>query len=309
VREVSKAFDSFWNAPMSIPIGALTGRLGTVGSLDTLRTDLAAFVEAQRDSPYVSGARATLAQNLAAGTSGFFWGTAHVLVDDPAKVTRATDDTQGHLLPQLKALGLPMRTEVLIVSPYFIPGDAGVAWMRGLVQSGVRVTVLTNSLAASDVSAVHAGYKQYRLALLEAGVRLYEFKPEAIEYARSKDKNRRVGGSSGASLHAKTFVFDRRAVFVGSLNLDPRSVQLNTEIGVVADSAPFAEALAGGAEGALDKVAWRLEREVEPGGKARLVWIETTAEGTRRHTEEPEVSAWRQIGVWFMGLLPIESQL
>jgi putative cardiolipin synthase len=309
VREVSKAFDSFWNAPMSIPIGALTGRLGTVGSLDTLRTDLAAFVEAQRDSPYVSGARATLAQNLAAGTSGFFWGTAHVVVDDPAKVTRATEDTQGHLLPQLKELGLPMRTEVLIVSPDFIPGDAGVAWMRGLVQSGVRVTVLTNSLAASDVSAVHAGYKQYRLALLEAGVRLYEFKPEAIEYARSKDKNRRVGGSSGASLHAKTFVFDRRAVFVGSLNLDPRSVQLNTEIGVVADSAPFAEALAGGAEGALDKVAWRLEREVEPGGKAHLVWVETTAEGTRRLADEPEVSAWRQIGVWFMGLLPIESQL
>jgi putative cardiolipin synthase len=232
-----------------------------------------------------------------------------VLVDDPAKVTRATDDTQGHLLPQLKELGLPMSTDVLIVSPYFIPGDAGVAWMRGLVQSGVRVTVLTNSLAASDVSAVHAGYKQYRLALLEAGVRLYEFKPEAIEYARSKDKNRRVGGSSGASLHAKTFVFDRRAVFVGSLNLDPRSVQLNTEIGVVCDSEPFAAALAGGAEGALDKVAWRLEREVEPGGKAHLVWVETTADGTRRRTDEPEVSAWRQLGVWFMGLLPIESQL
>jgi putative cardiolipin synthase len=249
-----------------------------------------------------------LAQRLAAGTDGFFWGTAHVLVDDPAKVTRATDDTQGHLLPQLHQLGLPMRTELLIVSPYFVPGDAGVAWLRGLVQSGARVTVLTNSLAASDVGAVHAGYKKYRLALLEAGVRLYEIRPEAIEYARGKDKNRQIGGSR-ASLHAKTFVYDRRAVFVGSLNLDPRSVQLNTEIGVVCDSEPFATALVGGVEGSLDKVAWRLERKVEPGGKPHLVWIETTAEGTRRRSEEPGVSAWRQIGVWFLGLLPIESQL
>jgi cardiolipin synthase C len=308
VREVSKAFDSFWNAPMSLPIGALTGRLGTALGLDTLRADLAAFAQAQRDSPYVSGARASLAQGLAAGTEGFFWGKAHVLVDDPAKVSRGTEDTEGHLLPQLRKLGLQLRAELLIVSPYFVPGEAGVAWLRSLVQSGLRVTVLTNSLAASDVSAVHAGYKQYREALLEAGVRLYEFKPEAIEYARAKDKNRRVGGSR-ASLHAKTFVFDRRAVFVGSLNLDPRSVQLNTEIGVVCDSEPFATALANGVEGALDKVAWRLEREVEPGGKVHLVWIETNAERTRRHSEEPEVSAWRQLGVWFLGLLPIESQL
>lgn len=308
VREVSKAFDSFWNAPMSIPIGALTGRLGSAVGLDTLRADLAAFVETQRNSPYVSGARASLAQILAQGTDGFFWGKAHVLVDDPAKVSRAPEDTQGHLLPQFSKLGLQMRTELLIVSPYFVPGDAGVAWMRGLVQSGLRVTVLTNSLAASDVSAVHAGYKQYREALLEAGVRLYELKPDAIEFARGKTKNRRIGGSR-ASLHAKTFVFDRRAVFVGSLNLDPRSVQLNTEIGVVCESEPFAQTLASGVEAALDLVAWRVERVPEPGGKAGLVWIETTAEGTRRRSEEPEVSAWRQFGVWFMGLLPIESQL
>jgi len=308
VGEVSKAFDAYWNAPMSVPIGALTGRPSGAAGLDALRVELAAFVAAQRDSPYVSHARSTVAQSLAAATDGMFWGRAHLLVDDPAKISRPPEDTEGHLLPQLAPVGLQMRSELLIVSPYFVPGDAGVAWLRAVLQKGVRVTVLTNSLAATDVGAVHAGYKRYREALVEAGVRLYELKPDAIDYGRTKGKNRQISGSR-ASLHAKTFVFDRRAVFIGSLNLDPRSANLNTEIGVVCMSEPFANALAGGIEGALDKVAWRVERLVDADGNARLVWIESTASGTRQHLEEPEVSAWRQFGVWFLGLLPIESQL
>ena len=308
VGEVSKAFDAYWNAPPSVPIGALTGRSGRSGSLDALRSELAAFAESQRDSAYVSHARAGAAQSLAAGTEGFYWGKATLLVDDPAKVGRAPEDTEGHLLPQFGRIGLSNESELLIVSPYFIPGDAGVEWLRGQVRKGVRVTVLTNSLAASDVGAVHAGYKQYREALVDAGVQLHELKPGAIEYGREKRKNNSMGASQ-ASLHAKTFVFDRRAVFIGSLNLDPRSVQLNTEIGVVCESEPLAQALSRGVEGALDKVAWRLERVPDADGKLRLAWIETTATGTRQLFEEPEVGVWRQFGVWFLGLLPIESQL
>ena len=308
VGEVSKAFDSYWNAPMSLPIEALTGRRGTVLKLDTLRAELAAFAEAQRDSPYSKSARTALAQGLATANEGLFRGKARVLVDDPEKVSRSTEDTQGHLLPQFSKLNLPMQTELLIISPYFIPGDAGVAWLGGLVQRGLRVTVLTNSLASSDVGAVHAGYKRYRQALLKAGVQLYEFKPGAIEFARSQRSNKQLG-SSRASLHAKTFVFDRRSVFVGSLNLDPRSVKLNTEIGVVCESEPFASSLANGVMRNIDKVAWRLERVLEPDGSARIAWVETTDQGTLRRFDEPGASVWRQIGVWFMGLLPIESQL
>ena len=183
-----------------------------------------------------------------------------------------------------------------------------MAVLNSLVKRGVQVTVLTNSLAATDVSAVHAGYKKYREPLLEGGVRLYELKPGAIDYGRAKDKNRQISGSH-ASLHAKTFMFDRRAVFIGSLNLDPRSAQLNTEIGVVSESEAMTSSLASGLLGALDKVAWRVERVVDPGGQSRLVWTETTADGPRQLSSEPEVSAWRQFGVWFLGLLPIESQL
>ena len=308
VSDVSDAFDRYWNAPASIPVPALLGRSGDAASLDALRTALAAFVESQRDSPYVTRARSQLVETIAAGTDGLFWGKAHLLYDDPAKISRAVEDKEGHLVPQFANLGVQVQNELLIVSPYFVPGDSGVAWLRGLVQRGVRVTVLTNSLAATDVGAVHAGYQRYREALLEAGVRLYEVKPEAIDHERAE---RGKGGISGsrASLHAKTFVFDRRAVFIGSLNLDPRSIQLNTEIGLVCESAPLAEELAGTLEQKLDTVAWRLERIVDASGNARIVWVETGPEGIRQRTEEPEVSAWRRFSVWFLGLLPIESQL
>ena len=274
VSDVSESFDRFWNAPVSIPVSALLGRSGETAGLDALRAELAAFVETQRDSPYVTQATARLAEKMAAAGEGFYWGKAHLLYDDPAKVTQSPEVTEGHLLPQFADLGSQVQNELLIVSPYFIPGEAGVAWLRGLVNRGVRVTVLTNSLAATDVGAVHAGYQRYRQALLEAGVRLYELKPEAIEYERAK---RGKGGISGsrASLHAKTFVFDRRAVFIGSLNLDPRSIRLNTEIGVVCESAPLAEELAGTLERNLDKIAWRLERIVDASGDARLAWVET----------------------------------
>jgi len=308
VGDVSTAFDRYWNAPASIPVSALLARSGDAAGLAALRAELAAFIETQRDSPYVTQATAQLGEQMAAGAAGYYWGKARLLYDDPAKISRAPDDTTGHLLPQFAHGGAQAQNELLILSPYFIPGEAGVAWLRALVTRGVRVTVLTNSLAATDVGAVHAGYQRYRKPLLEGGVRLYELKPDAIEYSHAKHEKKGVG-SSRASLHAKTFVSDRRAVFIGSLNLDPRSIQLNTEIGLVCESPALAGELAGRLERNLDRIAWRLERIVDASGATRIAWVETSPEGVRQRLEEPEVSAWRKFSVWFLGLLPIESQL
>ena len=133
VTDVSGAFDRYWNAPASIPIAALLGRSGETASLDALRAALAAFIESQRDSPYVTLARSQLVEKLAAGNDGFFWGKAHLLYDDPAKISRAPEDTEGHLLPQFANLGSQVRNELLIVSPYFVPGDSGVAWLLSLI--------------------------------------------------------------------------------------------------------------------------------------------------------------------------------
>lgn len=308
VSEVSQAFDRFWNAPQSVDIAALVGSHADRASLDSLRAQLNAFIDSQRNSPYVTQASKRLGEMVGAGSEGIYWGQAHLLYDDPDKISREPGDAEGQLLPQLGAAHMQVQRELLIVSPYFVPGKKGVAWLTGLVQHGVRVTVLTNSLAATDVSAVHSGYQRYREALLEGGVRLYEVMPDAIskQYAKRKKK---MLGASRASLHAKTFVFDQQAVFIGSLNLDPRSVQLNTEIGVVCESPALAADVAGGIEKLLDDVAWRLERKVDESGSAHIEWVETGDEGELRYTTEPQASSWRRLSAWFLGLLPIESQL
>ena len=308
VPRVSEAFDAFWNAPASYPIATLLGRREEGPKLDALREALAAFIEEQRGSPYVVNADARLAELLERGDDGFAWGDAHLLFDDPAKITRAPDVVEGSLLGKFADLRVPLKKELFLVSPYFVPGDEGVAWMRGLVRDGVRVKVLTNSLAATDVGAVHSGYQRYREPLLAAGVTLYELRPGAVQRAREGGK-RRFLSASRASLHAKTFVFDRRALFIGSLNFDPRSVALNTEIGVLCESPPLAEELTGRLEAALDGIAWRLELTVDAAGGTRIAWVEKGADGERRHFEEPEVGAWRKLLVWLLGLLPIESQL
>jgi len=308
VAEVSDVFDRFWNAPMSYPIGALTAKGDEAARLGVLRARFAASIEAERDSAYSTLAEARAAELLSLDTAGEFWGNARLVFDDPAKVTRSRGDTTGHLMPQLQALDSELKRTLTVVSAYFIPGKAGVDWLTGLVERGIAVTVLTNSLASTDVAAVHAGYRRYRETLVQGGVRLFELRPDAFEVPHDTRDTEHLSGSE-ASLHAKTFFFDRRAVFIGSLNLDPRSVLLNTEIGIICESAPLAEALLGELEPRLDRVAWRIERELDASGGSRIVWIEQRADGLRRRTSEPEVSVWKKLGIWFLGLLPIESQL
>ena len=309
VGEVSKAFDLYWNAPVVYPIAALTGERHEIGSLDVVRAELAAFVESQRGTPYVETARARAEQVLDTGAADVFWGKAHVLYDDPSKITRDAGDREGTLLPQFGELGLSLDKELTIVSPYFIPGDAGIAWLGGLVRRGLRVTVLTNSLASTDVPAVHAGYKRYRERLVDAGVKLYELKPEASDVVRAARDRGRAKGGSRASLHAKTFLFDRQAMFIGSLNLDPRSIELNTEIGIVCESPAMTQSMLSRLEPLIDRIAWRLERAPNAIGTPQLVWVETRDQDVLRHSSEPNVSGWQRFKVWFLGLLPIESQL
>ena len=309
VGEVSKAFDLYWNSPVVYPITALTGKRHEIGSLDALRAELAAFVASQTDTPYTQAARARADVLLNTAAEGVFWGKAHVLYDDPSKITRDAGDREGTLLPQFSELGLSLDKELTIVSPYFIPGDAGIAWLGGLVRRGLRVTVLTNSLASTDVPAVHASYKRYRDRLVDAGVRLYELKPDASDVVRASRDRRRAKEGSRASLHAKTFLFDRQAMFIGSLNLDPRSIQLNTEIGIVCESPALTESMLSRLEPLIDRIAWRVERATNGIGTPQLVWVETREQDVQRHSSEPDVSGWQRFKVWLLGLLPIESQL
>ncbi|HZZ12956.1 MAG TPA: phospholipase D family protein [Paraburkholderia sp.] len=307
VPKISIAFDTFWNSEAAYPIENLTGHPAQPDALAGYREKLAAFVAAQHDSPYVTQVKEHFTQTLSTRDVDFAWGKATLLYDDPSKITRSPDDPQGHLMSQFETLSIRPKQSMLIVSPYFVPGKKGVASLRKQTERGVNVTVLTNSLAATDVAAVHAGYQRYRKDLLDAGVHLYELKPAPSEDPQAKKKS--VLGSSKASLHAKTYVFDKSSIFIGSMNLDPRSMTLNTEIGVYCESDALASQVVDGLVPKLDQIAWRLEERPDANGKTRIVWIETAEDGTQTELDEPGVSTMKRMGIWFLGLLPIESQL
>ena len=309
VREVSSAFDLYWNSDAAYPIENLMGRDADPNALAEYRKKLDEYLLSEKHSPYVAQVRVRLADVLQAHDTAFSWGKATLLYDDPAKITRNPGDTEGHLMSQIKALNLDPDREMLIVSPYFVPRKEGVRWLRSMTERGVHVTVLTNSLAATDVAAVHAGYQRYREDLLEAGVRLYELKPVASN-DDDKSEKKSTFGSSKASLHAKTYVFDRKRIFIGSMNLDPRSVELNTEIGVYCESEAAAVQVADGIGTNIDRIAWRVELHDDGHGGKRMVWIDTDANGnTTVLDSEPDVSTLKRAGIWMLGLLPIESQL
>jgi len=177
------------------------------------------------------------------------------------------------------------------------------------VQRGVRTQVLTNSLAATDEAAAHSGYARYRRRLLEGGVQLYELRPTpgAAQPATAH------GTSSGVSLHAKTMVVDREHVFIGSLNMDQRSKLLNTEMGVIIDSAPLAQAVREYFDTAiLPANSFHLVLQDSPGSKPddrQMVWLWSADGEAMSDQNDPDVSKQRRTEVFLMGMLPIESLL
>ena len=197
-----------------------------------------------------------------------------------------------------------MRSKLLIVSPYFVPGDELTAYLTGLVAKGVDVRILTNSLSANDVSLVHAGYMRYRKDLLAGGVELYEFKPSANQVIAKNNKRSRLGAST-ASLHAKFFGFDQEYLFIGSFNLDPRSIKLNTELGVYYRSPEQAIRLSQAFKDRVINVAYQLG--LDENGKLEWVTIEDGQEV--RFNKEPGTSAWKRFTTGFLSIIVPESQL
>src|SRR5262245_25314592 len=295
VPEISASFDAYWNSESAYPASSLIPPTNSQLSREKAeaRPEAARYIEAVRATPLV--------QMLLAGNLPLDWAQARLVQDDPSKVLQPPERTELHLLPHmLEALGEPKR-EVDLVSPYFVPTKEGTAALVALAERGVKVRVLTNSLSATDVSPVHAGYAKYREALLRGGVRLYELKPSTQEKEKDKEKEGRrgAGGSSDASLHAKTFGVDRSRIFVGSFNFDPRSARLNTEMGIVVESARLAAQLANAFDQKLGGVAYEVRLSGDGGA---LEWID----GEARYTSEPGAGLMKRLWIDFLSILPIE---
>lgn len=229
------------------------------------------------------------------------WQSVHtrLISDDPAKGL----DRDRHKPPIFDRMQDALKTpekSVYLVSPYFVPTKSGVRALDQLVKDGVDVTVLTNSLQATDVAAVHSGYVKYRKPLLKAGVKLYELQPN---HAVPTTKDRGLTGSSATSLHAKTFIVDEKRVFIGSFNLDPRSARLNTEMGVVLESPK----IAGEMQRTLVNTTPKYAYQVTLDKYNKLHWYDPTTQKT--YSTEPEAKFWKRVTSKILSILPIEGLL
>jgi putative cardiolipin synthase len=298
VQALSESFDAYWNSPASYPIAVLSPQHDTPEALARLRAGAKAALDADRQSSYVRALAASdLPARIAAGQLALQW-SAHwqVLADDPMKAL-ADGAPQSRVLDGLRSAMAAAQTEVTLVSPYFVPGKEGTANLVAREAAGRKVSILTNSLAANDVAAVHGGYSKYRKDLVQGGVELFELKPTA-----GGESEKSWFGSSGASLHTKAALFDQRQLFVGSFNLDPRSVALNCEQGVLVEDPELARELQARYVAATGgRFAWKLGLD----GKGGLTWSDDA--GTV--AKEPQAGFGRRFQSWMTRVLPLEKQL
>ena len=305
--DVARAFDEYWNSDAAYPLAAVV-RPAPDGAQDGLRSRLATQPDAPEAARFVQAvSEARLLDRLLSGTLALEWVPVRLVYDTPAKASREVADADLLLARLARALG-PATSSMDLISPYFVPGERGTQVLARQAAQGVRMRIVTNSLAATDVTAVHAGYAKHRAELLRVGVRLFEIRPDAGadpgtdagRDARSTDRAR--GGSSSASLHGKTFALDGTRAFVGSFNLDPRSTRLNTEMGLVIESAALAQGIADGLDAALARAAY----EVRLTASGALEWIEHTSAGEVRHASEPRAGLGRRIAASVLSVLPID---
>lgn len=307
-RQVSTAFDKYWNSELAYPISVLVADLPSEQEVEVARARLTEFAAAQAESDYLRALRdSDLANALRNDTVSLYWGDGDVIYDPPEKLLEERGKSERYLTGQLNPHMQALREELIIFSPYFVPGKEGVATLRSARDRGVRVRILTNSLASNDAAIVHAGYLKFRKALLRAGVELYEL--NSVLTAEQRKAKKGLSGSSSASLHAKSFVLDRQSVFVGSLNLDPRAVYFNTEMGVVLRSPEMAGHMARFFDERIEGAAFRLELTRDEKGIEKIFWHGLVDGEPQVFDHEPHASLWRRFWVNFLSIFPIESQL
>jgi putative cardiolipin synthase len=297
VAEVSHVFDLYWNSGPSMPIEAFKHPDVPPVEIETVRKALVENAAQIRATDFGAGVLTEVAEARAKG---------EFLADDPDKVTPDVDTKELHLAPHVREWLDGARKRILLISPYFVPGDKGVAYLTEKRAKGIEVSVLTNSLASTDADSVYAAYGTYRPKLLEAGVTLYELKPNAI---RSKKQEHLIASTqSQSSLHSKLIIVDDDKAFIGSMNLDPRSHHLNTEDGVLVTSAAIARTLVETFALATDpSVTYQVKLK---SGSTSTVYWETKENGeTVLYDDAPMTSGWRRFKAGFTRVLPIEGLL
>ncbi len=296
--DISRSFDEYWNHSRAVPISQFI-KPRQKDDLKAIRADISEELNGIYDTVYERALNSRLLQDLIANQQPMFVASARVLVDSPDKLTNKIDKTQNQLANDLREVLLNAETEAIFISPYYVPGESGVQMIRDLVAKGVRVIIITNSLASTNHVAVHSAYARYRKAIIRAGAELYEARANAAQEITGNANSPDV-----MTLHTKVFFFDRRKIFVGSLNLDPRSVDINAEMGLLIDSKAMVASLTQRMESRLPTLTYRvLEND-----KGNLEWHGRVNGQDVIETNEPLTSWGRRFKAWFMNIAP-ESQL
>ena len=316
-KEVSAAFDEYWNHELAIPIRAFVSREPATGDVQKARRTLDEHREALKATEYGKKLRESdLLKRLGAGQLPVVWGQGEVLYDRPGRVnTPGAMDSSNSMFPRLREIIEETQSEALMISPYFVPREGGVKMFAQMRDRGVTVKILTNSLASNDVPIAHGGYARYRKDLLRLGVDLFELRP--VPGQREKKDHTQMGGSSGAALHAKTFILDRKVLFVGTFNLDPRSVWYDTQNGIAVRSETLAEQAARLFEESTSlhrafRVILRTssnEVSGSPSESTGLEWVTDEKGKEVRYFHEPETGWWRRLSVKFLSLFAPEKML
>lgn len=325
VSKIVQAFTTYWFSGLAVNIQRL-GKVAKEADYQVWRQQLRDALARYRIRMQQKQVRLERWQSL--GYLRLHEGPLRLLYDSPYKVVAQFSETAGNMVPDLLDLMEATQRELVIASPYFVPTENGLQAFRALRERGVKIMIITNSYAATDVPLVHSGYVNYRKRLLAMGVELFEVisrqeRPKRFRFERLKQLKQRLKrrarrepkakipkkrhawsliGSKRASLHAKAFIVDQRKVFVGSFNLDPRSMVHNTEMGVVFDNPDYAEATVQDMRFYVNQHAYRVQLNPE----GQLQWQYYQAGERHISQQEPDMTRWQRLLVKAVAKLPVE---
>ena len=301
VQQLSSIFDLYWNSPWAFPADTLTKRQPTPEEMSELKELLARRVSEDANAlPFsIEVDTPAMYDRLEKLQPSFIWTPVKVLYDTPDKV----ESSKSGITPRSRELLEQMEDELFIEMAYFVPGKEGVANAKALIERGVKVKVLTNSLASNNLVSAQSGYATYRKRLLKAGVELYELRPDAA----IRENWVMAGKDSTVTLHTKAFVFDREKTFIGTFNLDPRSKLINTEVGLMISNPELAlQVIEFMKEGTQPDNSYRVQLDNHT---RKLSWITREGDDQKIYHRDPATSWWRRFKAGFARILSIEGQL
>lgn len=308
VNHLGELFDMYWNSEQVFPIVSVAKTSATkedlrrafdasVGGPDTPRPPL--------PEPDLYG-KAPVSVTLAQHQMEFVAALASAHADSPLKASptqSGSEEASDTVRRRAMALLPTTKSELIMFSPYFIPGEPGLEEFRALRERGVRIRIITNSLPTNDEPLVSVGYAAYRVPLLQMGAELFELSSTRLGHIPFMQ---RVLGQSKGQLHAKMGFIDREVVLIGSMNMDPRSANLNTELGVLVRSPELAKMILDVYK--IDHLEGVYQVKLKPDGKT-VTWSYQGADGEETVDQEPDLDTWARVRLYFQYLFVSDELL